>query len=115
MSAPVTQYTTHVQGIASAGTTAIFIGEVGYNTTISGITFNSQTANNITVSVTRVTPASTVIAYAFSLAAGDVISDNNTYILGEGDFLEITTTSAATNYMFTANATSRNSQRVSYQ
>jgi hypothetical protein len=115
MSAPVTQYTTHVQGVATAGTTVIFTGEVGYNTNIAGITFNSQTVNDITVSVTRVTPASTVIAYAFSLAAGDVISDNNTYILGEGDFLEITTTSAATNYMFTANATSRNSQRVSYQ
>lgn len=114
MSAPITTYTTHVQGTATAGSTAIFIGEVGYNTSITGITFNSQTANNITVSVIRVAPASTVIAYAFSLAAGDVISDNNTYILAGGDALEITTTSAATNYMFTANATSGNSQRVSY-
>ena len=115
MSLPISQYPTHVQGTATAGTTAIFTGPAGYNTTISGITFNSQTANNITVFINRITPASTVIAYAFTLAAGDVISDNNTYILGEGDFLEITTTSAATNYMFTANATSRNSQRVSYQ
>jgi hypothetical protein len=115
MSAPITTYTTHVQGTATAGTTAIFTGPVGYIITISGITFNSPAANNITVSVTRLNPASTVIAYAFSLAAGDVISDNNTYTLGEGDTLEIITTSAATNYMFTANALSGNSQRVSYQ
>jgi hypothetical protein len=115
MSAPITTYTTHVQSTVGPGTAVIFTGPAGYTITISGITFNSPAANNITVSVTRLNPASTVIAYAFSLAAGDVISDNNTYILGEGDTLEIITTSAATNYMFTANALSSNSQRVSYQ
>lgn len=100
----IAQYTTHVQDIASAGTTAIFTGPIGYNTTISGITFNSQTPNNITVFINRITPASTVIAYAFTLAAGDVISDNNTYILAPGDTLQITTTSAATHYMFSASS-----------
>jgi len=115
MSLPISQYPTHVQGTATAGTTAIFTGPAGYNTTISGITFNSQTANNITVFINRITPASTVIAYAFTLAAGDVISDNNTYILAPGDSLEITTTSAATNYMFTSTSVAMTAQRTVYQ
>ena len=115
MPLPISQYPTHVQGIAPAGTTAIFTGPAGYNTTINSITFNSQTVNNITVFVNRITPASTVIAYALSLAAGDVISDNNTYILAPGDTLEITTTAAATNYMFTATSTAMTAQRIVFQ
>lgn len=115
MALPIVSYPTYVQDTVAAGTTAIFTGPAGYTTTITGITFNSQASNNITVSVTRLNPASTVIAYAFSLAAGDVISDNNTYVLGAGDSLVITTTSAATNYMFTANSIAANAQRTVYQ
>lgn len=114
MSAPITQYPAYVQGTASAGTTAIFTGPVGYISTINGITFNSQTGNNLTVQITRLNPASTVIAYVFNLTAGDVVSDNNTYTLGAGDTLEIITTAVSTNYMFTANVVSGNSQRVTY-
>jgi hypothetical protein len=114
MAAPLTQYPAYVQGTASTGTTTIFTGPPGFISTISGITFNSQTGNNLTVRVTRLNPASTVIAYVFNLAAGDVVSDNNTYTLAAGDILEIITTSAATNYMFTANVLSGNSQRVVY-
>lgn len=115
MAIPISQYPTYVQGTASAGTTAIFIGPAGYNSTISGITFNSQVGNNLTVRVIRLNPASTVIAYAFTLSAGDVVSDNNTYTLGPGDTLEVITTSAATNYMFTANSTAITAQRTVFE
>lgn len=114
MATPLTQYPAYVQGTATAGTTTIFTGPVGYISTITGITFNSQTGNDLTVQITRLNPASTVIAYAFNLAAGDVVSANNTYTLAAGDTLEIITTSAATNYMFTASVLSGNSQRVVY-
>lgn len=115
MALPISQYPTYIQGTAPAGTTAIFTGPAGYTTTISGITFNNQAANNLTVQVVRLTPASTVTAYAFTLAAGDVVSDNNQYTLAAGDSLRITTTSAATNYMFTANSTAATAQRIVYQ
>jgi hypothetical protein len=115
MALPISQYPTHVQGTATAGNTAIFTGPAGYVTTISGITFNSQAANDLTVRVIRTTPASTVIAYAFTLAAGDVVSDNNQYTLAAGDSLEIITTAATTNYMFTANSTAATAQRIVYQ
>lgn len=95
----------HYQDTAAAGTTTIFTAPAGYISTIAGITFNNQVANDITVSVVRANPPSTVIAYAFSLAAGDVISDNNQYVLAPGDMLEIITTAGTTNYMFSASIT----------
>jgi hypothetical protein len=95
----------HYQDTAAAGTTNIFTGPQGYVSTINGLTFNNQVANNITVSIIRVNPPTTVVAYAFTLAAGDVISDNNLYVLGPGDILQITTTAGTTNYMFSANIT----------
>lgn len=98
-----TGFLAHYQNTAPIGTTTIFTGPTGYVSSIAGITFNNQVANDITVSITRVNPASTVIAYSFSLAAGDVISDNNQYVLAPGDTLQITTTAGTTNYMFSAN------------
>jgi hypothetical protein len=115
MPLPIAQYPTYVQGTATAGTTSIFVSPAGYNSTITGITFNSQTANDLTVQVVRAAPASTVSAYVFTLAAGDVVSDNNQYALAAGDSLQIITTSAATNYMFAANSTGETLQRIVYQ
>lgn len=96
-------FTAHYQDTAAAGTTTIFTAPAGYISTIGGITFNNQVANDITLSIVRANPPSTVIAYAFTLAAGDVISDNNQYVLGPGDMLDITTTAGTTNYMFSVN------------
>ena len=96
-------FVAHYQDTAPVGTTTIFTAPAGYISTITGITFNNQVANNITVSVVRANPASTVIAYAFSLAAGDVISDNNQYVLAPGDMIDIITTAGTTNYMFSVN------------
>ena len=104
-----TGFAAHYQDTAPAGTTTIFTAPAGYISTITGITFNNQVANNITVSIVRANPPSTVIAYAFSLAAGDVISDNNQYVLSPGDMIDIITTAGTTNYMFSANISSGNS------
>lgn len=96
----------HYQDTAPAGTTTIFTAPSGYISTVNGITFNNQIANNITVSIVRANPPSTVVAYAFNLAAGDVISDNNSYVLAPGDQLQIITTAGTTNYMFSVNVSS---------
>jgi hypothetical protein len=101
-------FPTYAQGTLSAGTNILFTGPTGYNTSVGQLTFNSSTSNNITLVVNKLDPASSVTSFSFALAAGDVVCDNGTYMLQPGDTIEITTTAAVTNYMFSATSTAAN-------
>lgn len=101
-------YPTYAQGTLAAGTNTLFTGPTGYDTTIGQITFNSPDPNNITLVVNRLSPASSVTSFSFSLAAGDVVCDNGTYMLRPGDTIEVTTTATLTNYMFSATSNASN-------
>jgi hypothetical protein len=109
------QYPTYAQGTLTAGTNTLFTGPAGYDTTVSQLTFTSSAANNITLVVNRLTPASTVTSFSFSLAAGDVVCDNGTYMLMPGDRIIVTTTAAVTNYMFNGSSTAANRTYINRQ
>jgi hypothetical protein len=109
------QYPTYGQGTLAAGTNILFTGPDGYDTLVSQVTFNSASANVITVVVNRLDPASTVTSFAFTLSAGDVVCDNTSYMLRPGDTIEVTTTAAVTNYMFSAQSTAANRTYIDFQ
>ncbi len=108
------QFPTYAQGTLAAGTNTLFTGPDGYDTMVSQLTFTSFAGNNITLVVNRLNPASPVTSFNFSLAAGDVVCDNSTYMLMPGDTIEVTTTAAVTNYMFTANSSAANRTYISF-
>lgn len=109
------QFPTYAQGTLAAGTNVLFTGPAGYDTMLSQVTFTSPTINAITVVVNRLDPASSVTSFAFTLAAGDVVCDNTTYMLRPGDTIEVTTTAAVTNYMFNAMSTAANRTYINFQ
>lgn len=89
------------QGILPAGTNVLIAGTAGYSSTISYMRFYNSSANDISVTVNKVIPeTNSVVSYAFTLAAGDVLVDNNTYVIFNNESLEVTTTSADTHYSF---------------
>jgi hypothetical protein len=97
----------YFQEVLPAGTNLLFTGVAGWKSSINGITFNNQSANDVTLRLTRANPtytASTVDMYTFSLAAGDVVCDNNSYVLFEDDTLELITTANDTNFFMTINS-----------
>jgi hypothetical protein len=114
MAIPLTQYPIYSQGVLTAGTNTLFTGPAGYNTTISGLTFTSSAANVVTLVINKVTPVSSVTSFSFTLDPGDVLCDNTSYILQVGDTIEVTTTAASTNYMFSGQAASATVQYTSF-
>jgi hypothetical protein len=89
------------QNTLGSGTTVLYTAPTGYRVTIGGVTFNNPAAYNITFTVNRVTGPSSVNMYSFVLAAGDVVTDNNGYVLNPGDSVEVTISAASTNCFFT--------------
>lgn len=114
MAAPYEQFNTYAQDTVAAGVNTIFTGPAGYDSFVSQLTFTSATANVITLVVNRLSPASTVTSFSFTLAAGDVVCDNSTYVLRPGDTIQLTTTAAVTNYMFEARSNAANRTYVNY-
>lgn len=108
------QYPTYAQGTLNAGTNTLFTGPDGYDTMVSHLTFTSSTPNAITFIVNRLTPASSVTSFSFTLAAGDVVCDNSTYMLRPGDTIEVITTAAVTNYMFSAISMAANRTYINF-
>jgi len=78
----------------------LYTAPPGYNVIIQGITFTSPNANVLTLTVNKLNPPSSVTSYSFTLTAGDVVCDNTIYSLKAGENLSVTTTAAATDYMF---------------
>lgn len=93
------------QDTLGSGTTILYTAPTGYRVTIGGVTFNNPVAYDITVTVNRITGPSSVNMYSFVLAAGDVVTDNNGYVLNPGDSLEVTISVAGTNCFFTYSGT----------
>lgn len=89
----------NITNVLPAGTNIVITGVAGWRGTISGITFNNPAAQTVTLSIFRSVNTTTVDIYTFTLAAGDVVADNNTYILGTGDQIILTTAQPNTNFM----------------
>jgi hypothetical protein len=83
-----------------AGTTTLYTCPNGKTGLIIGIRFNNPSAYDITFTVNRANPVSSTVAYAFTLAAGDVLVDSTPYYLAFGDSLEVTISVAGTNCLF---------------
>lgn len=86
------------QSVLPAGTAVLYTCPARTSATISTIRLTSVNANTVTLTVNRVLPTpSSVNAYVFNLAAGDVLVDSGIYNLLAGDSISVTTTDAATN------------------
>lgn len=94
------------QDTLPAGVTVLYTCPPGYFASISTIRFNNPSAYNITFTVNRVNPASSVVAYSFTLSAGDVVVDSTSYKLNTGDSIEVNLSAANTNCFFEINETS---------
>ena len=88
------------QFVIASGVNPLYTCTTGWKVTISGLTFNNQLANDVTMTVIRANPASSVDAYTFTLSAGDVVCDNNNYTLYGGDTIQLTTSANGTNVLF---------------
>ena len=94
------------QNTLGAGTTVLYICPPGYTGSIGAIRFNNPAAYDITFTVNRVNPASSVVGYAFTLAAGDVVVDSTSYKLNVGDSIQVNLSVAGTNCFFEITETS---------
>lgn len=90
----------HIQGQGSVaiGGTTLYQPTAGMLGTVAQIAFNNTTGNpyEISLFIHRGSLASTVLAYKFSLAAGDVLNDYGLYHLEDSDYLYATTNHADT-------------------
>lgn len=80
-----------------AGVTTLYTNTNSLVVTINSITFNNPAAYAITLTVNRANPVSNINAYSFTLAAGDVVKDNNIYLLKKGDSISVNCSVAGTN------------------
>jgi hypothetical protein len=92
-----------VQKVLPAGANVIITAAVGWRAIISGITFNNPAPLTVTVSLYKASTATSIDVYTFTLAAGDVVADNNQYVLLPGDILTVTTSIGGTNFMMSGN------------
>ncbi|NDC96122.1 hypothetical protein EB077_12515, partial [bacterium] len=79
------------QDTLGAGTTVLYTCPTNVTATIGTVRFNNPAAYNITFTVNRANPVSSVDAYTFTLAAGDVVVDSTGYQLKFGDSIQVTT------------------------
>ena len=63
------------QNVLPIGTTVLYTCPPSATASITSIRFNNPVAYDIVFTVNRATPASSVVAYSFTLAAGDVVVD----------------------------------------
>lgn len=94
------------QSALAAGTTVLYTCPANVLATINTIRFNNPLAYDITFTVTRANPSSSLNAYSFTLSAGDVLVDSTTYQLKEGDSISATVSTANTNCFFEINQSS---------
>jgi hypothetical protein len=89
------------QGVLSVGSNTMHVAPNGYNCTVA-FRFNNPAAYDITLSLTRVSPASTQQVYSITLDAGDTVEDSG-YLLGPGDRIVVDTLAAGTVYFTSIN------------
>lgn len=94
------------QSTLGAGNTVLYMAPLGYLGSVANIRFNNPVAYDIEFKVNRVNPASSIVAYTFTLAAGDVVVDSTSYTLSAGDSIEVTISVAGTNCLFEITETS---------
>lgn len=88
-----------LQGTLPAGTTNIYTVPTLGNATISSIRFNNSSANTLTFRKYQAATTTLTPIYSVTLSAGDTLSDSLVYVLAEGDYIQVTTTAANTNYI----------------
>jgi len=97
------------QSVLAAGTTVLYTCPARTNASVSTIRLTNAGVNTVTLTINRANPASSVSAYTFTLAAGDVLVDSSVYNFIAGDSVSVTTSAASTNCFVrgiqTANAT----------
>jgi len=89
------------QGVLSIGSNTMHVAPSGYSCAVT-FRFNNPAAYDITLSLTRVSPASTQQVYSITLDAGDTVEDSG-YFLAPGDRIIIDTLTAGTVYFTTVN------------
>jgi len=82
-----------------AGVTTLYTVTGSNAVTISSITFNNPSAYDVELTINRANPVNSVVAYSFTLAAGDVVKDNNVYNLFSGDSISVNLSTGGTNCM----------------
>ena len=92
-----------VQRVLPSGANVIMTCATGWRAIISGVTFNNPSAMTVTLSLYKASTTDSIDVYTFTLAAGDVVADNNQYVLLPGDILTVTTSAAGTNFMMSGN------------
>jgi hypothetical protein len=88
-----------LQGTLPAGTAVIYTAPIGTNANVTYIRFNNSSANTLTLQKYQAATTTTTPIYSLSLAAGDIVSDSLVYALAPGDYIEVITTTANTNYI----------------
>jgi hypothetical protein len=87
------------QGVLTVGSNTMHVAPNNYNSSVT-FRFNNPAAYDITLSLTRVSPASTQQVYSITLDAGDTVEDAG-YLLGPGDRIVVDTATAGTVYFTT--------------
>ena len=88
----------NLQGTLPVGTTTLYTTPSRCSSGIS-LRFNNPSAYDIELTINRANPVSSVVAYSFTLAAGDVVKDNNVYTLYSGDSISVDISIGGTNCM----------------
>lgn len=85
------------QSVLPAGTAVLYTCPARTTATISTIRLTNAGVNTVTLTINKANPASSVNAYTFTLAAGDVLVDSAVYNFLAGDSISVTTSAASTN------------------
>lgn len=88
-----------LQGTLPAGTAVIYTAPIGTNANVTYIRFNNSSANTLTLKKYQASTTTLTPIYSLALAAGDTVSDSLVYALAPGDYVEVVTTAANTNYI----------------
>lgn len=89
------------QGTLTVGTNSLLSAPNGYRAEVS-LRFNNPAAYDITLTIIRKSPASTLDVYSITLDAGDTVDDTG-YSLDPYDSIQVSTTTPGTNYFLTIN------------
>mgnify|MGYP006267305469 CR=1 FL=1 len=89
-----------VQGTLPAATpTPVFVCPAGKTVSVMSVRVNNPAAFTFTVSKHDAASSTTLQIYTVNLSAGDILTDGTMMYLKEGDYLELTSDIANTNYI----------------
>lgn len=98
---PSISYTDEVslQGQSVLGSNILYAAPLNTVVKITLIKYFNPLAYNISLVKYQDAIASSVMLYDLTLAAGDAVTDSNTYILQQNDYIEIIDSVGGTNYL----------------